>query len=165
MRDFPYETCLSTLIEAHRGELSVHPMATSADSRTSLLILVGRIVHQGSPDTKHQMLQAIRSLHQGGDGGERQSFVSLSGSRGRGFHEPQPASVNPGLYSVAVNNHGIQFGLKPIYSKEPVPTEPILWKTILSFKGQTFEGTGTSYKQAQHEAARQACMYFNLRIV
>jgi len=165
MRDFPYETCLSTLSEGHRRELPDRPKASLGDPRTRLLILVGWIVHEGSSHTKQQMLQTVRKFYLGRDGGKRDCSRSASGSREEEFRGSSSTSANPGLYSVAVNNHGMKIGVKPMYSTEPISSDPSLWKAMLSFKGHTFEGTAANAKQAQHEAARQACKYFDLRVV
>jgi len=164
MRDFPYEMCLTTLSEGHRRELSGDPQTSLGDSRTRLLILVGWIVHEGSSRAKQQMLQTVRTFHQDRNGRKRENSRPASGSRREELRGPTWTAVNPGLYSVAVNNYGMKIGVKPMYSVEPVSSDPCLWKTLLAFKGQTFEGTAAGAKQAQHEAARQACKYFDLHV-
>lgn len=165
MRDFPYDTCLSTLDDSLGRNSPDRPLTSSGDSRRRLLILVGRIVHEGSPATKQQMLQKVRDFYQSPRGEEQEHKRSRSESRERDILEPSLRTTNPGLYSVAVNNHGMQIGARPMYSMESLSADPSLWKTILSFKGQTFEGTAQTAKLAQHEAARQACKYFDLRVV
>lgn len=136
----------------------------AGDSRTRLLILVGRIIHEGSAHAKQQMLHTVRTFSQDQSGKDRNRSRSASRIREAESHATYSTAKNPGLYSVAVNNHGMKIGVKPLYSMEPVSSDPSLWKTVLSFKGRDFEGTGASLKMAQHEAARQACSFFHLQV-
>ncbi|OQV08695.1 hypothetical protein CLAIMM_12923 [Cladophialophora immunda] len=164
MQDFPYDTCLSSLAECHPIEWSNRFEVSARDPRTRLLVLVGWIIHEGSARAKHQMLQTVRSFHQGQKGRHGKRSRSASNSREAEFHSKPSAMANPGLYSIAVNNHGMKVGVKPLYRMEQISSDPSLWKTILSFKGCTFEGTAANSKLAQHEAARQACMLFKLQV-
>ncbi|OAP60878.1 hypothetical protein AYL99_05880 [Fonsecaea erecta] len=164
MRDFPYDTCLSSLAESHPMERLNRFELSARDPRTRLLVLVGWIIHEGSERAKHQMLQTVRSFYPDQKRRYRKRSRSASNSREAEFRATPSAPVNPGLYSAAVNNHGMKIGVKPLYSMEQLSSDPSLWKTILSFKGRTFEGTAASSKLAQHEAARQACRVFKLQV-
>ena len=164
MRDFPYATCLSSLAENHRMEPLDRVPLSGGDSRTRLLILVGGIVHEGSARAKHQMLETVRTFCQAQAGRDRTRSSSASRSHEADFPATSGTTINPGRYSMAVNNHGMKIGVKPLYSVEPVSSDPSLWKTVLSFKGRAFQGTAANAKLAQHEAARQACSFFHLQV-
>ncbi|KIW18411.1 hypothetical protein PV08_02699 [Exophiala spinifera] len=164
MRDFPYDACLSSLAEFHPMQRSNRFEVSGRDSRARVLVLVGWIIREGSARAKRQMLQTVRSFYQDQKGRYRTSSRSASNNREAESHTTPNATANPGLYSVAVNNHGMNIGVKPLYSMEQISSDPCLWKTILSFKGRTFEGTAASSKLAQHEAARQACRLLELQV-
>ncbi|EXJ56389.1 hypothetical protein A1O7_06732 [Cladophialophora yegresii CBS 114405] len=166
MRDFPYDRCLASLAEIDSVERPNRFQVVAADPRTRMLILVGWIIHEGSARAKQQMLQTVRTLHQDQRGKSRDGkrSRSASGSCGPELPTARSAPTNPGVYSMAVNNHGMKIGAKPLYSSEHMSADPNLFKTVMTFMDRTFEGKAASSKLAQHEAAKQACSFFKLQV-
>jgi hypothetical protein len=166
MRRFPYNSCLASLAEIDSVERPNRFQMAAADPRTRMLILVGWIIHEGSARAKQQMLQIVRTLHQDQTGKSKDRKRSRSASSSRGPEPPaaRSATMDPGVYSMAINNHGMKVGAKPLYSSEHLSTDPSLFKTVMTFMGRTFEGRAASSKLSQHEAAKQACGYFKLQV-
>ena len=137
----------------------------SGDVRRKMMTKIGQVVYEGNSQEKQILLRTLREFY-GSDGNDHSATArSSTGYRQNEPDEKGTGPINPGLYSMTVNNYGVKVGAKPMYSFQTLSSDPPLGKSWLCFKGITFEGTGTSVKQAQHEAARLACKHFKLQVV
>ena len=128
------------------------------------MIEVGLIVYGGASQEKQMLLKTIRKLIGSSDSESSAALWLPEPHRSSSAYENGARTFNPGLYSVAVNNYGMKIGSKPLYNSRTLSANPPLFKCSLFFNGNTFEGSGTNSKQAQHEAARLACKHFGVEV-
>ena len=126
---------------------------------------IGQIVHGGASREKQLLSTTIRKFHGSSDTEASMPLWFSEAHHGSRAYENGARISNPGLYSVAINNHGMKIGSKPLYSSQTLSSDPWLFRSSLSFNGNTFEGSGSTSKQAQHEAARLACKHFGVEAV
>lgn len=131
-----------------------------------LMVCIGRNVLGGSRRSKKVMVQSLRRFC-----GEQVSHYTCSSKSGR--QESFPVSrpgvsrsgttvdeyVDPTLaqFAVALKEKGDAMGTCPQYDVGTLRQYPALFRATVSLQGRSFDGEGSTKKQARHEAAKKAC--------
>ncbi|KAK5673928.1 hypothetical protein LTS10_013300 [Elasticomyces elasticus] len=132
----------------------------------ALMVHIGRIVVGGSRRSKKMMVQSLRrfcgeqiSHHaQSVTSGRQGSFpvsrpvISRSDTPADGYGGPTLAQ-----FAVALKEKGDAMGTCPQYEVTTLRQYPALFRATVSLQGRSFDGEGSTKKQARHEAAKEAC--------
>ena len=172
LRGYPYDVGFKEL-RAHDLGGPGDEVRGVDDAYQAMMIGIGHVVRRGTRDQRTVLLATIRRhthllmTSVAGDsdsiGGmpERHEWESSSFQiTPEGGHT---ASLpNLGQYATKLKEYGDQRGWVPEYVVERRSEIPPEFRAILSCQDFTFEGTSRTKKQARHQAAREACLFFKL---
>ncbi|KAJ9658742.1 hypothetical protein H2198_003488 [Neophaeococcomyces mojaviensis] len=169
MRQYPYDKAVESFRSHYQMSFGSRSILESDDCFSTLLTLVGTIVRLGSRQDKRMLLALIRKHLSNTNKPDNDSLTTqprntklpsgqaLSGSD---HHSAALDSTNRQLaqYTIMPKEKAEQEKFAVSYQIERTPNKSNSFKAVITVQESTFEGTGSTKKEAKHQASKEAWM-------
>ena len=169
-QQFDYQDGLDMLRPLGISSPQIDPTEHGQSPHIAFISLTGSIIRQGSDTEKRAVDEVLRTgkITEPPVRPRKRNDQGCTPQQNKGEYlrnttrDNQLDTLDIARYTMILKERGDKVGAAPLYTEQTLTLVPPNFKVTVEFENKSFEGFGSTKKQAKHEASKQACDYLSL---